>query len=295
VQKIKNIILIGGGVILVVLGIAGYMIYGEVSTSTRFRTARNKAKDDLKNIYAKSNPFPSKANLDIEKENAENIKTNWASILETVQRVSFPTNETSFNSRCEQLINDLRAADPWHQGERVVTADFGFGFDKYKDGTQPTEKDRARLIEQTYIIEALVLEVYASGVRRLNKVEREVFEGVDSRSSAPVRLPAGVVDVTAANSPVSVSREIVKFDVEADEASLIELLNRLAAMDLFTVVTRVEVTKAKPDHKLPPPAPAVVEGAIKKPPLSRQTRIVSGYNIEAPSKVILDVDVYRFN
>ena len=293
-QKIKNIVLIGGGVILIILGVAGYLIYGQVSTSTQFRSDRDKAKTQLRQFYDK-NPFPNDANIAIERDNAEAIKKNWGSILEAVQRVSFPTNETSFNSRREQLISDLREKDPAPEGERIVSADFGFGFDKYKDGAQPTGAETIRrLLEQTYVIEALVMEIYASGVKRLNRVEREVFE--DGKGApAAVRLPPGAIDVTAPGSPVPVSREIVKFELEADEGSLIDLLNRLAAMPLFTVVTRVEVTKTKLDYSLPPNAPAAHAGgeARQRPP-NRQSRMVSGYNREASSKVSLDVEVYRF-
>ena len=297
-QKIKNIVLIGGGVILIVLGIAGYLIYGQVSTSSQHRSGRDRAKSQLRQFYDR-NPFPSKANLDIEKENAENLQANWASVLESVQRVAFPTNETSFNSRREQMISDLREADPKPHGERVVVADFGFGFDKYRDGAQPTGAETIkRLIEQTYVIEHLVMEIYASGVQRLTRVERDVFEEprTATGSAAPVRPPLGVIDVTAPNSPVPVSREVVKFELEADEASLIALLNRLAAMPLFTVVTRVEVTKSRPDYILPSSAPVVAASGVVNPrPPRRLSRLVSGYRREAPSKVSIDVEVYRFN
>ncbi|MCL1856964.1 MAG: Amuc_1100 family pilus-like protein [Kiritimatiellaeota bacterium] len=306
-QKIKKIVAIGGGIIVIILGVAGYFIVNEVLRSSRFINGRDSAERELKKYYA-GNPFPNDENIRVKQEGVERVKENWLLALQDVAARDFPTNAVNFSSRCEQMINELHAAAPeFHRGEKVVAAGFGFGFDRYtKSGEQPKPEDVARLVEQTYIIERLIQEVYDSGVRKITAVTRDDFEGGKSagapssgsggpqRGGPPVGRPANIVDVTAANSPVPATCEKVTLALEMSEANVIDLLNRLGAMPLFTVVTRVDVQKDPKSDMILPAMTDSRGGDIDGPPPTRQDRTVSGRLTEAPAKVTIDVEVYRF-
>jgi hypothetical protein len=97
-------------------------------------------------------------------------------------------------------------------------------------------------------------------------------------------------------------------DFSAKEAVLWQVLNRLAASEMFIVVTGVWIEKnkddvrpapARPEAEAPEAAPAgrTAPKAGDKAPEAvtyRRERLVSGPQIEDPMSVRLELDVYKF-
>lgn len=162
-------------------------------------------------------------------------------------------------------------------------------------------------------------EAYAAGVLRIVSVSRDPFEAAAAAGGAPVPeedLPkkkkkkgsqgsgdAGPVALGGGSveGSVPMSVERFTFEVVAKEESLVELLNRIARVDMFAVVTRVDFAKNSPDYVLAPSPEA--EAAARAPgrtavanpmPPTRTARLVSGRDREASLKVSLDVEVYSF-
>ena len=164
--------------------------------------------------------------------------------------------------------------------------------------------------------------MYGAGVLQIASVVREEFEsGAEEEAPEPAEggggrggrrggrggssqeepsAPLAVVGGRVAG-PVPMDRQKFSFELTANEVALVDLLNRIARMPMFTVVTKLSVSKEGPDYVLAPSreaeAAAAVPGApaVANPlPLSRTSRIVSGRDREARIKVFLDVEVFSF-
>ncbi len=317
----KTYVLVGmSGAALLVL-VAAVVMFRGLAEAAQTRRDRDGSRNQLQSYYVR-NPFPAEDNVERERENLETVRSWFERLHGELRASNIPRSESSpiaFNSRREAVTADLLAKAPTgRSGERMVPADFSFGFDEYKTGELANPADVPRLMRQLRMIELLVRELYGAGVLQLQSVTREKFEkavaGAATNDALPFEgrgrgrgLQPGLDPGAAARQPldadidaaIPLDRQRFSFEFVTHESALVDLLNRIAAMDMFAVVTRVELTKDGRDYR-PPPAPeeraaadAERPGVTRMPP-NRSARVVSGRGREAPVKVQLDVEVYSF-
>ncbi len=255
------------------------------------------------------NPFPSAANLHVERENIQTIKQEVSDLqaamgagqIEPV--VQSPARFiTQFFDTQRNLLAKASAAGI------AVPKTFDFGFGRHMKGDLPAPQDVPRLTQQLKIVEALCQALYAGNIASLDALSRQEFE-VDALTGAGGKaVPAArageidlknSVDAGAGHVPEGQLYGRWRFSVQfkVRESGLIKILNGLANSSIFTVVTRLEI---KGDEKVferkDGAGAAVKETAVgeaeKEAPKTRDYRVVCGR--ENMLTIKMDVDVLQF-
>ena len=345
--KQANIVLCASmAVVALIVVVAAVLVVGSFRDSSEARANRDTQFKKFKSLCAED-PSPIPENIDLMGGNID-VETEWCKKLldDLGEPLTFRQVESSsvFGSRREQVVSELRAAAPIGlAGTKVVPDTFLFGFEAYKEGRMPDRAEVPRLLYQLELIDAIVREMYASEVLQIVRVEREVFEqsgaiaasdgGEEEDSSSRRRRRGGGRrnrDTSDEESSASggssdtdrdgnlqdfslpLNRQRFHFEFLAREKGVVGFLNRLAAMDRYVAVTRLEINKIGPDIAAPreeergprrgpggrrPPRGPVEEepaepGATPELPLSRLARTFTGRNLESPVAIKMDVEVY---
>lgn len=314
-MKRRQMVLIAGfGITIVVVLLSAVVMVRGLSAAAEMRRERDSARTQLEG-YFRRNPFPTEENIAREKASLETVREWYERLLASLKASDVPQGDAQpsvFNSRRESIVAELIALAPTGEGgARVVPDDFAFGFDRYKTGVLADPRDVPRLMRQLLMIDQLVRELYAAGVLRIVSLAREEFEGAaaesvdiggggrrggrrggaEPASAEPAgRRIAGVV-------PMDCQR--FRFELVADEESLVDLLNRISRMPIFAVVTHLSIGKEGTDYVLAPALETLDStqapgGAANPLPLSRTARLVSGRDREAKLKTTLAISVYSF-
>jgi hypothetical protein len=335
---------IGGALALALLGVAAYLLYGGISQFARTETSLQKAKQELE-LHYNRDPFPSPSNVSMEQRNVEEQDDWFRGLMTLLRRGQIESQEKSpsiFVGVLGEKTGKLLKA-----GKGRIPEGFAFGFGRYfAKGRElpelPAPGDVPRLTEQLLIVESLCKALFAEQAVRLEAIVRQEFEGGppgggagggDASAGAgggglsPIR-PAGGDGVAApAPAPDAASAGVLAenalfgryhfvLDLTARESAVLEVLNRLASMDLFVVVTGVWMQRQGEDVRPPPVAApvaapgaggaeegadggAAATGAVARASaagvgLYKRDRLVSGPQIEGPLAVRLELDVYKF-
>ena len=270
--KQANTLLVASMVVVALIVLAAcYLIYNGISLSDAAKMERDDNFANFERTFRKADPFPNEDNIKRMGQNIEVMSNGYDRLVSDLGEgvtLADVDNVAVFGRRREEVINGLTAAAPiGHSGTRIIPADFMFGFDSYRDGHATTRESAPRLLLQLDIIDAIVREMYASGILALTSVGREVFEGDASEASENqedsgrrVRRRGGARDDEASASDstvdtngdlqdidVPLNRQKFRFAFDAKEEALVNLLNRLAAMPMYVAVTRLEFEKAGAD------------------------------------------------
>ena len=338
--KQANTLLVAAMVVVaLVVVVACYLIYDGISKSNEARNERDDNYNRFERTFKKADPFPNENNIERMRGNievmAEGYKRLVADLGDGVALAPVAT-DAEFGRRREEILKKLNDDAPvGHSGSRIVPADFMFGFDAYRDGHAANLAYIPRLLLQLDIIDAIVREMYEAGVWSISEVSREVFEGGPERSSEEEEESSGrgrrgrrnrtssssdnadaaadasqsaTGDLSVIDEPV-LNRQRFHFAFEAKEEALVDFLNRLAAMPMYTAVTRLEFEKAGEDiavEKAGADRPRQRKGnrfghkaaEAEEPadaPSGRLARLFSGRNLESPVRVQLDVEVYNIH
>jgi hypothetical protein len=310
------------------------LLAGGWHMSGRFAAARDKlaARDTefkkLQLLYA-SKPFPNADNALLARQDTASLDTMRTALTNALAAANLPEPQLSrslfIQALQSSLRNKLQGAAPIVEGARVVPDNFGFGFDRYRgaDAIMPAEGVVTRLAQQLIIVEKLVAEVYAAEVSSLRAIKRHDFDVAPGGAEAPAPDDDGRrrdrrARVAAAAPADGLRRtdlytaQHFTLEVTGRQGAISELLNRFAAMELFVVVTEVELRKRADDVKPPPvpvvaaaapaapapaaavtaPAPAAAPVVSALPPSQRQ---LSGHEIDPPIDARIELDVYNFN
>jgi hypothetical protein len=306
-------------VLVVALGVPAFLLYDAFRAFSGAEQRQKSAWQRLSELYGQK-PFPSDSNIEIEKDNVRVID-GWRKDL--VTRLSqtelgrphkTPSTFQIFLSETRKQLNQAAV-----RSGTSVPENFAFGFGAYADsGALPSPLDDvpSRLAEQLTIVDYLCRILFDEKVHEINAVQREEVESIrtearpsgaapvvpsgPSRPGRPAPRPAHgqTTPQKGGDAGGGEAHRKLHFALEfkAKERSVIGVLNRFAKDPMFIVVTGVELERtggeavgATPGSEAPRdpavPAPAA---------LSRQERQVSGPEMEAPVRVRLDVDVYRF-
>jgi len=173
------------------------------------------------------------------------------------------------------------------------------------------------------MIERLVDEVYAAQIGALRRIGRDEFDTAAApaeeeapRASSRLRTRRGSGASTRADPSARSAfyrAQHFTLEVAGRQATIGDLLNRLAAMPMFVSVTDVEIRKAVDDLRAPqaanpasaataapglaavtgtPSVPAAAEEKISTRPPSQ--RLVSGMEIDPPVQARIEIEVFNF-
>ena len=347
--KQANTLLVAAMVVVALIVVAsGYVIFLGLGKSNDALANRDSGFNSLRNTYQNADPFPNADNIRQMRENIGIVSNGFDTLLADLGEgiaLAPVDNSAVFSSRREEVLGKLTADAPvGNSGARIVPEGFMFGFEDYRDGHMADRALVPRLLLQLDMIDALVREMYASHVLSISTVDREVFEtgagageGEEVEESPRKRGRRGgrrdrgddsdsaTADVDVQGDlrdfPVPLNRQKFHFVFDAKEESLVELLNRLAAMPMYVAVTRLEFEKTGADIADTPaagsssersersgrpsrlgrrpraeaaPEPTLADTSDSSP-AGRLARLFSGHNLEAPVRVQLDVEVYNIH
>jgi hypothetical protein len=307
-------------VLVVALGVPAFLLYDAFRAFSGAEQRQKSAWQRLSELYGQK-PFPSESNIEIDKENVRAIDArrkgliNRLSQTELVRPHKTPSTFQIFLSETRKQL--FQAAV---RSGASVPENFAFGFGAYADSgalPSPLGDVPSRLAEQLTIVDYLCRILFDEKVHELNAVQREEVESglPDVRvSSAPSVVPSGPgrpgrpaprsAHVQATSSKVGdagageTHRKLhFALEFKAKERSVVGIINRFAKDPMFIVVTGVELERTGGETVgSTPGSDAPRDSSVPAPAaLSRQERQVSGPEMEAPVRVRLDVDVYRFN
>lgn len=291
------------------------------ATAREAREQRDAAFTRLAAIF-QANPFPDAANAARMQSQVRLLDQMHADMTNALAQRDAPLTSPSPSRFIQELQTALRdrlqAGAPIVEGSRVIREGFAFGFDRYvaPGAPMPAEPDVPRLAQQLVIVEHLVREIYASQVSALRTIEREVFEPDATATPAPagIATPPRIPARGGAGESALFRSQHFRLVVEGRQATIGDLLNRLAAMPLFVVVQDVEMRKKGEDLR-PPQALAPAEGAPRaavslfgtpqateasaepeKPvsDLPPSKRLVSGREIDPLIEARIELDVFNF-
>ncbi len=273
-------------------------------------------KGELEFLFSR-NPFPSEANLKVERSNLSILDDQLADLLGEVGRGQVQSEEQSPNKFGAQFW-DVRKELFARARERGIKVDnsFDFGFAKHMSGVPPAPQDVARLTQQLRIVQRLSLLMFDAGITGLDGLGREEFE-VDAKAAGepaaqPRRSRRGATDTAVSLNTYNPNAGLIPegelfgrwrfvFRFAAKEDVLLAVLNRLAREPLFVVVSDLVVegdagikqwnTEAAAKTEDGTAAAAAAEVAAAAVP--RDLRIVCGRDVPLSARMTLDVYQFR--
>ena len=318
-MKRNQITLIVCGVLLAgACAAAGWFLFTALADKNAAAAERNLAYEELQNIY-RAKVFPSDENISRVAKDEETLEAWLASASNLVHKGDLQIQKmtpTGFKQTLTATVRKLSAQPGSVQG-KVVAAGFNFGFDQYlgQSDSLPQAEYVDRLVAQLEIIEQVCEELYTANILELKAISREVFDVAKSddgeqRSESSGRRTGrrgdrGSDDAQQAKAAAVSSEHIASqrftFEFQARPEAFIEVLNRLAKMELFAVVADVEVTKSA-DSLAAFNAKKSGTGGVKdaaKAEVDLATvphieRVVTDPGREPPVNVKLNIDVYSF-
>lgn len=321
------------GVTVVVVLVFGFLGFQARSSAHAAMEERDQAVHAIEKIYRLEKPFPSKENVaKIRACNArmEVVRSQLTNLL-AARNVPAPKLTPSvFVQSLRKLATAKFEEAPIIDGKKVVSADFTFGFDRYigANPTMPREKDVPRLLQQLYVIEALVDGLYKAQVSRIDSISREQFDSdaaateaneESSRRGIRGRHFNRSADAATKNDG---NRAYQHFSVTfaAKQGAALDFINALTRSKYFVLVTDVSFVKSATDIRVPGVSDAKEKGASDRSRRSSRRRhskrseasksadasvvtisklppgqrLMSGPEIDPPITVTIEFDVYGF-
>ncbi len=323
------LLIVGGGICLILAALALYLLLRFQSDYTRVDESLGNAMNQL-SVLNYRDPYPSEENVKRLQQNLGGLREHFMALYSNLRQGQMeprrmePAEFPGVLGRARNQLAGKAAELNVKLPER-----FAFGFDRYV-GELPAAVDIPRLVIQTKEVEELCMALYRAKVSEISSIQRTIFEQaalVEAASSAEGRRggrrreggeesPEGVVipAVQTQDPNALYTREHYVLSFTATDSSVWELLNILARLPMFVVVTDIQMTSENKDLNrgvlaknaaataaaqaaaaaqpnalgLPPPAPVIVSETNYPP---REERVVAG---RERMQVVLGVDVYRF-
>ncbi len=314
-----------GALMAVVCAGASWVLFTAMGAKNEAANVRRQAYAELQQIYD-AKVFPNDENIAQVKADEKALDAWLGTVSNAVHKgdLSFEKETPpSFKQLLQNTVRALSSVPGAASSGRMVASGFNFGFDKYlgESDSLPAKENVDRLTHQLKIIEKVCKELYAAKVLSLDAVTREPFEEAQTldqntqgeapkRSSKRNRREEGTkraaktkVAATAVSSDIF-SKQRFTFVFKARPDAFVEVLNRLAAMDLFVVVAETEFHKTEdPLVKRETDAAKKKEKVAEASPLAAPVdpatvphaeRIVTDPELDPPVSVKIDIDVYSF-
>jgi len=317
----KNMLVIAVGVFLCILmGVAAFLLCKGIS---QFSATGNQFKGMVVSLrrYYNMDPFPSAENISKEQENVEELERWFDELMRLLRKGQVGPGEKSaskFMSLLSDTKNNLVALGKLRG--TALPEDFAFGFDRYSaSGVLPAPPDVPRLTQQLIIIEKLCRVFFDEKATEITAIKRDQFDdamapgslGTEERGAGrrPVRYRRRPQEVrTAAIKKAGLigkgdlfGKLHFAFEFTGKEYSILNVLNRLAAHEMFVVVTSLAFEKRVPDVVTDDVGDDKGRTHSEKADIaeqqngsSRRERMMCGRELEEPMNVKLELDVYRF-
>lgn len=342
-MKAKTVLWASSAVAAILIVVTAVFTVTGMTKASQAKENMNKDWNTLKR-FNNYNPFPFPSNIVTMTENKERAEKWFEELLSVVKEGEYVATESNptpglFTKSCDAMVDELRKTAPKKlDGSSIVPHSMLFGFNMYSTGNVPDKKDVPRLLKQLSMIENLVKVLFSCDIYELRAVRREEFEKDSAASSgsertssrgrrgrttaAPTKTTAGaniLVDEGGSvkiepfeQGPIGVDRQRFEFVFHANQDSLMNVLNKMAAMNPFVVVSKLEFSKVskdvvewnpKGDKKETTPTRGNRRAQVEEPvnpgivnvkPPSRTARLVSGRNRESLVRVVMGVDVFSF-
>jgi hypothetical protein len=262
------------------------------------------ASETLTALYAQ-NPFPSAANLKLERENIKTIGEELLGLQSAMGEGQIEPIPQS-PAKCITLFWETRNGLLARAGNTIkVDRGFDFGFGRHMKGELPAIPDVPRLTQQFKIVEALCHILYASKITALTAISRQEFEADAAPAAAPAKANTAITlknvqDPAAGVIPAGqlFGRWHFAIQFTARESALMKVLNKMARSPVFIVVTRLElkgddkVFDQKEAEAVAPRTEAEGGAEVKAAVKHRDARVVCGR--DAVLNVKMELDVYQF-
>ena len=296
---------IGIALAFVLLAAVGGRLFFIMKSHQKEKQELNGAKTRLDQLYQRA-IFPSEANIALQKEKMADLidEFNELNGLLTEDQVLPEEMEaaefmTFFENTLRRIRNRLKT------GRVAFPEKYTFGFEKYAGGMLPVPMSIPRLVQQLKIIERICQILPDAAISELIFISREEFETAVNKARAPAgrgRAPsaAGAAKPVPSLDGQLYSRQHFKISFQASEGSVLDLLNRLARLPMFTIVTWVEITNPRIEtsvnlsgwqQRAANASKNKAAGKEQADEISRDKRIVLG---REELKVNLEMDVYNF-
>lgn len=243
------------GLIIVALAVLLVMQIGAMNAA---REARDSLEASINSHYAEK-PYPSKANREIRKQDAE-AYTAWAdrAHLAFTHGLQVPQGESSsqFVSRIGEVVRKLNERQApttvATNAQQPQAMDYSFG--RYVvQGVIPKDADVPRLAEQFAAIEYVCTLLFDNGARTITAVTREQFDAAaqpeqeetsSRRRSRRRRTDEDETPAAAAGAAISpilakdgIRRESYAITFTAPYTAVAKTLNELTSGQLFVAIT----------------------------------------------------------
>lgn len=308
-------LIVCGALLAAVCVVAGWFLFTALSAKNVAAEERNQAYDELQKIY-RAKVFPNAENIDRIAKDQEQLEAWLTTASNLVHRGDLQIEQktpTGFKQTLTATVRKLSAYPGSVQG-KMVAPGFNFGFDQYLGASDslPDSAHVDRLTAQLEIIETICAELYESNILELKSVSREVFDSANAEGERRPESSGGrrrnrSDDAQQANTsaapvlPENITKQRFSFEFQARPAAFVEVLNRMAKMELFVVVAEVAVNKSA-DSLTAYNAKKTGSGTKEKAKaaevnladMPHAERIVTDPGREPPVNVKLDIDVYLF-
>lgn len=283
-----------------VLVVVGLLLFQAMSRLKSTETRLKKHTRDLEGYYKKE-PFPSPENVQRERANTAEIDKRFEELMELAREGQFRIEQLPSPATFNGILGGRKSqfasyAERYGVG---LPADFNFGFDRYfEEGGSLASPDHVpRLMEQLVIVQNLWMVLCQEGISDISRMQRDEFEGSSTHGRAGAALTARAKNAGVIGEDDLFASFHFVLEFRAREQALVKILNRLAAHKLFIVATNLDIQKSGVDIK---PSAAAEEAEESEsgedkpefPPLLQRT--VSGLPVEAPMRITLELDVYKF-
>ena len=340
-NRSKIILAAVAAVFLAVVIAVGFFAQGQYAKSAKAKKARDKEFKELEAVFH-DEIFPSATNVLALQGNVRRLEETRGEMEAALRamNVPAPTNVSAsvFMRTLQDLAQKKIKSAPIVEGKKSMPPNFTFGFERYLGASprMPRESEVPRLVQQLVVVSALVDEMYAAGVSQVVSIRRMRFEAGESpeaesegeesggrgrrsrRGSRGAASQEGDADIFAGGATTSIQTDLYSaqhFSVRfaARQGVLVELLNRIARLKYFMVVTDVRMHKMGPDIRVPgaqenKDAPRgarrgqrggeeseeIADAAPVMSDLPPSQRLMSGPDIDPPLDVTIELDVYQF-
>jgi hypothetical protein len=303
-MKARKIIIMAGAGAAFLLCLAGFVFaYNAYAKASKVKTTLDGTYKQLQSIYS-ANPFPNATNMAVLRGDAAWL-ANWHRLLVAELRETAAPNADLSSSGLIMKMQDTSAElhkQANASGGKVLPDGFAFGFDRYLGGSRrmPKPENVKRLALQFMMMEAITREILDSRVAALTRIDREEFESDGAEKTAAAtgkrrpQQPAPVAAPVVAAEDARYPRQRFTVSFTADEKALAEVLNRMAKMPLFVVVTEVSIDRVSRGLQPRPEKPVVETDKARTAVILPTQRVVSGPEIAPLLKAQMMIDVYTF-
>jgi hypothetical protein len=266
----NSTLIIGLGVAVILLGIAIFFLVGNRSDYNDAKSALVSAKARL-NALNNRDPFPSDENIRETEEQLTLIRTNYATIINSMragQLLAEPIEPARFAVLLEDASRRLRERA---QADGVtLPTEPGLGFKDYAAGKLPPNNPAVmeRLVIQIKAIEHLANLLMNAKVSSIDVFQRDQFEYATEVSAVPetvqplrgrgavaavagrqatteTRMGLGGIPIAKPSDLYTTERFVIEFS--GRESAVWDVLNRLASSKTSYVVADVRLTSTATD------------------------------------------------